>query len=368
MGISNVYPDMEGFFVEKLQVQPPSISSFISRIQDLCKDKGSVAEVIDALCDINDLEPTMSDLNRLKLIDFLPIEGTEEEFYWGSVTSDFFIIDRDGWPRLFYGKVPTVQFRLAEVRELAPLLISLGLENRFISICAARKTSISEMPSQTSLHLTTDFRQRSSGLSRCIAHYNGGNVSAARELYNTFQKTVVYETEHIVGKCTLNSLSGSSTSLQTYSRLHMEYLNGKLSIFVPRDENERLICYATQLPESLITSLEIKHPAAHGIFATVLQVPVEIVDGILEIHGIPEVSDLEPVSPVIIDDSESDYEDALEEVFVPRASIAWGGKDQLLASEQSELQLVLRSKDMHITEYRSHSDRHEKMVKEHADG
>ncbi|GIC88120.1 uncharacterized protein Aud_004511 [Aspergillus udagawae] len=367
MGISNVYPDMKSFFVEKLQVQPPSISCYISRIQNLCKDKGSVTEVIEALCDINDLEPTMPDLNRLRLIDFLPIEGTDEEFYWGSVASDFFIIDRDGWPMLFYGKVPTVQFRLAEVRKLAPLLKSLGLENRFISTCAARKTSVSEMPAQTSLHLTTDFRQRSSGLSRCIAHYNGGNVRAARELYNTFQKAVVYETEHIVGKCTLNSLSGSSTSLQTYSRLHMEYLNGKLSIFVPRDENERLICYATQLPEALITSLEIKHPTAHGIFATVLQVPVEIVHGILEIHGIPEVTDLDPVSPVIIDDSESDYEDALEEVFVPRASIAWGGKDQLLASGQSELQLVLRSKDMHITQYRSHSDRHEKMVKEPAD-
>ncbi|GFF43835.1 hypothetical protein IFM51744_05610 [Aspergillus udagawae] len=366
MGISNVYLDMESFFIEKLRVQPPSISSYISRIQDLCKDKGSVTEVIEALRGINDLEPTTSDLNRLKLINFLPI-GTEEDFYWGSVTSDFFIIDRDGWPMLFYGKVPTVQFRLAEVRELAPLLKSLGLENRFISICAARKTSVSEMPSQTSLHLTTDFRQRSSGLSRCIAHYNGGNVRAARELYNTFQKAVVYETEHIVGECTLNSLPGSSTSLQTYSRLHMEYRNGKLSIFVPRDENERLICYATQLPESLITSLAIKDPAAHGIFATVLQVPVGIVDGILEIHGIPEVSDLDPVSSVIIDDSESDYEDALEEFFVPRASIAWGGKDQLLASGQSELQLVLRSKDMHITEYRSHSDRHEKMVKEPAD-
>lgn len=205
-------------------------------------------------------------------------------------------------------------------------------------------------------------------LSRCVAQYNGGNVSAARELYSTFRKAVIYETEHIVGKCTLISLSGSSTSLQTYSRLHMEYLNGKLTIFVPRDEKERLICYATQLPESLITSLEIKHPAAHGIFATVLQVPVEIVDGILEIHGIPEVSDLDPVSPVTIDDSESDYEDALEEVFVPRASIAWGGKDQLLVSEQSELQLVLRSKDMDITEYRSRSDRQGMMGKDDADG
>ncbi|KAF7154875.1 hypothetical protein CNMCM5623_003133 [Aspergillus felis] len=368
IGISDVYPDMESFFVEKLQVQPPSIPSYINRIQLLCEDKGSVTEVIEALYHINDLEPTMSDLDRLKLINFLPIEGTEEEFKWGCVTSDFFIIDRDGWPMLFRGKVPTVQLRLAEVRELAPLLKSLGLENRFISICATRKTSVSKMPSQPSLHLTTDFRQRSSGLSRCIAHYNGGNLSAARELYDTFRKAVVYETEHIVGKCTLTSLSGSSTSLQTYSRLHMGYLNGKLSIFVPRDEKERLICYATQLPESLITSLEIKHPAAHGIFATVLQVPVEIVDGILEIHGIPEVSDLDPVSPVTVDDSESDYEDVLEEAFVPRASIAWGGKDQLLASEQSELQLVLRSKDMHITEYRSHSDRQEIMVKENADG
>lgn len=172
IGISDAYPDMESFFVEKLQVQLPSILCYTSRIQDLCKDKGSVADVIEALCHINNLEPTMSDLNHLKLISFLPIEGPEEEFYWGSVTSDFFIIDRDGWPTLFYGKVLTVQFRLEEVRELAPLLKSLGLENRFISVCAARKTSVPEMPSQTSLHLTTDFRQRASGLSRYVSSHN----------------------------------------------------------------------------------------------------------------------------------------------------------------------------------------------------
>ncbi|KAL4889661.1 hypothetical protein BDV59DRAFT_104384 [Aspergillus ambiguus] len=353
MGISNIYPDMESFFVEKLQVQLPSVLCYINHIQHLCKHEGSITEVIEALYHIDNLEPTMSELNCLKEINFLPIEGLEDEFYWGSVKSDFFIIDRDGWPMLFYGKVPTLQFRLQEVRELASLLESLGLKSRFISICAAKETSVSEIPSQSSLHLTTDFRQRSLGLSRCIFHYGGGNVSAAREMYDTFQKALVYETEHIIGKCALISLSGSRTSLSTYSRLHMEYLNGKLSIFVPPDENERLICYATQLPESLVTSLKIKQSAAYGIFATVLQVPVEIVDGILRTHGIPEVSDLDPVSSAVTDDSESDYEDALEEVFVPSASIAWGAKDQLLASGQSELQLVLRSKDMDITQYRS---------------
>ncbi|KAE8421512.1 hypothetical protein BDV36DRAFT_304643 [Aspergillus pseudocaelatus] len=342
MGISDIYPDMESFFVEKLQVQPPSILFYISHIRHLCKHKGGVAEVIEALYNINNLNPTVSDLKWLKVIDFLPIEGAEEEFYWGSVTSDFFIIDRDGWPMLFYGKVPTLQFHLAEVRELAPLLKSLGLENRFISICAAKKTSLSEIPSQSSLHLTTDFRQRSLGLSRCVIHYQGKSVSAAREVYDTFRKALVYETEHIVGECSLVSLSGSCTSVQTYSRLHMEFLNGKLNIFVPPAENERLICYATQLPESLVASLEIKHPAAYGMLATVLHVPVEVVDDILMIHGIPEVSDPDPISPVAIDDSDTEYEDALEEIFVPMASIAWGGKDQLLESERSELQLVLR--------------------------
>jgi hypothetical protein len=172
IGISNVYPDMESFFVKELQVQRPSIRCYISRIQHLCKDKGNVAEVIEALRHINNLGPTDSDLDCLELINFLPIEGPQEEFYWGSVASDFFIIDRDGWPMLFYGEVPTLQFRVAEVLELAPLLESLGLENRFISVCAARKTSVSEMPLQPSPQLTTDFRQRSSGLSRCVSPRN----------------------------------------------------------------------------------------------------------------------------------------------------------------------------------------------------
>lgn len=134
-----------------------------------------------------------------------------------------------------------------------------------------------------------------------------------------------------------------------FSRLHTEYLDGKLSIFVPPAENERLICYATQLPEVLVTSLSIEHPAAYGIFAIVLQAPVEVVDGVLRTHGIPEVSEMDPLSSVDIDDSESVYEDAPGEVFIPRPSLAWGSKEQVLASGQSELQLVLRSKDMDIT-------------------
>lgn len=88
-----------------------------------------------------------------------------------------------------------------------------------------------------------------------------------------------------------------------------------------------MLYYATQLLESLVTSLEIKDPTAHSIFTIVLQVLVEIVDGIWGIYGVPKLSELDPVTPVIINDSESAYEDALEEVFILRALIAWGSKD-----------------------------------------
>lgn len=121
---------MESFFVKKLQVQQPSILYYINHIQDLCNDDdGGVNKVIEALCHIENLRPTKSDLNRLKHIDFLPIKGPEKAFYWGLVASDFFIIDREGWPMLFYRDVLMLQFRISEVRELAPLLKSLGLEN-----------------------------------------------------------------------------------------------------------------------------------------------------------------------------------------------------------------------------------------------
>lgn len=163
----------------------------------------------------------------------------------------------------------------------------------------------------------------------------------------------MYETEHIVGECTLTSQTGSRTSVETCSRLHMEYFHGKLSIFVPLAQNERLICYATDLPQSLVTSLKIEDPKAIGLFATILQVPAEIIDDILKAHGIPELPGLETVSPVEIDDSESEYEDALEHIFVPSTSICWGSRDQMLSSEQSELQLVIRSKETEVEIYHS---------------
>lgn len=38
-------------------------------------------------------------------------------------------------------------------------------------------------------------------------------------------------------------------------------------------------------------------------------------NSILEFYGIPKLSNLDPISPVPINNSESKYEDALEEVF-----------------------------------------------------
>lgn len=167
-GISEIYREMESFFVEKLQVQRPSMSCCISHIERLCKDLGGISGVIEILHIVNSLEPTKSGLDQLRNISFLPIDGIGGKFYWGSAASDFFIIDQDGWPMQFYEKVPTLDLSLEEIHDLARLLTALGLEDRFISVCATKKTKVLELPSQSSLYLTSEFRQRSSGLSRYV--------------------------------------------------------------------------------------------------------------------------------------------------------------------------------------------------------
>lgn len=128
-------------------------------------------EIITAIHQINDFRPTESALEPLKSVKFLPIKDPEHNQrnpHYRSTTEDFFIIDRDGWPLLFYGKVPTLHLTLNQVRDLRPFLSCLGLSDRFISTAAVKKTFVSTKPTESSMDLTHEFRQRAAALSRSV--------------------------------------------------------------------------------------------------------------------------------------------------------------------------------------------------------
>ncbi|KAF7593757.1 hypothetical protein BBP40_010933 [Aspergillus hancockii] len=345
IGISKAYPDLERLFVHKLHIEVPSLKTYISHIKYLSsKPILKVDEVVTVMHNTNHFCPTESALKPLKYVKFLPIKGLDDKLYYGCTTEDFFVVDREGWPLLFLGNVPTLSMTLADIQKLKLLLSSLGLHKQFISTAAVKTSFVSPRSTSISLELTREFRQKATLFSRCAVHFSDGKIEAIQEVYNTSRQARVYECENIVAKYTLELQSGSKVSVEAKSRLHMEYSNGQLDLFVPRDPKERHICYSAQLPEALMGALSITNPTARGTLATILREPLEVSESILVDDGIPELPHSTSFSLPSLDTVHSD--DEQQEFFTPHASVSHWGEDDTKPSCGRDLELSLQLKDI----------------------
>lgn len=119
---------------------------------------------------------------------------------------------------------------------------------------------------------------------RCAIYY-GSRVSILPygKVQEIFSQATVYTTENISRRFNL----GDGLETGSYRGLsHLKKIDGNLQVFVPRDERQRAICYATALPRALVLYLGIDDRIACGTFATVLREPVDILDAILNEMGI----------------------------------------------------------------------------------
>ncbi|THC96715.1 hypothetical protein EYZ11_003821 [Aspergillus tanneri] len=325
IGLSEIYPDLEEFFVDRLLIKPPSLDTYFSQLKSLSTENSvKYDDVITAIRNINDFNPTELDLEPLKAVQFLPVNRHNQslEVSYVSTAEEFFIVDRDGWPALFYEKVPTLSMSLDEIRGIRPFLNSLGLDKRFISTAAVKKTAVYPRPTESAPGLTREFREKARLLCRCAVYYSGVKSIAAEEIYNIYRNARVYKSAYIAAIYSLQLQSGEHVSVDAYSRLHVEYSNEQLDLFVPSDANERRICYSGQLPETLTNYLPIKNPVARGTFTTILQQPLDVSNSILAEDGIPELPKLELISPVVAESEHSGDESLEETSFTPTASMA----------------------------------------------
>ncbi|KAE8386088.1 hypothetical protein BDV23DRAFT_163869, partial [Aspergillus alliaceus] len=291
IGISEIYPDLKKFFI-KMGVQRPSMNIYISQIEYLSTQDNIPADmVIEAIRHISKYKPIESALESLRDVKLLPIVTPDGNLHYGSTRDDFLIIDRDGWPLLFREKAPTLQLTPKEAQELRPFLEALGLSGRFVSTAATSKTSV--VCAVFSPDLTREFQQKATVLCRCAVHYVGAtNNEATQKLHRISRYATVYTSDDITEVRSLQLPSGLITSIKTPGRLHMDYSTGHLQVVVPCDINERHISYSKHLPEALIESLSINHPAACGTFAMVLREQVEVSSSVLLEGSIPELSEL----------------------------------------------------------------------------
>lgn len=160
-GISTLYPELEAFFKNVLQVQVPTVATYIGQLRsiisgdsvDIPKIKATLHK-IDPLCSVSD------DLKDLLDIGFLPVKGQDGQLKILKATDTFFISDRIEYQSAFGGKVPILDFSLEETQRLYRLLSLLGLEDRFMSRAVKVSTVVQGPSEESSSTETRVFRRK----------------------------------------------------------------------------------------------------------------------------------------------------------------------------------------------------------------
>ncbi|KAL2817700.1 hypothetical protein BDW59DRAFT_165856 [Aspergillus cavernicola] len=282
-GIRHLYPDLERLFVDRLSISVPDIHYYVEHIQFMVMVGNiSTSEMLIVIKELIARSPTPDDLEPLKLLRFLPVRTSTIHITYRTVDEPFFIIDDD---RLQVDPgVPVLDFTPEDVCRLRAFFSALGLQTRYISSQLIEGTcAVSDV--KESAELTHELRLKSESLYRCTIHYGSTkSMLSDNKAQELFSRATVYTAVGFQRHFSLED--GLATEISQPGRLHLDEIDSILRIYVPGDERQRAICYATELPQALVRYLKIDDQAACGTFATVLREPVEILDEILNDKGI----------------------------------------------------------------------------------
>lgn len=166
-GIGATYAKFEEFFRRILNVQVPTISTYINQLRILVSDQpDNITAVKATIRSIGQLRPSPDDLRGVQELRFLPIEKADGSKMLAKATDAFFIADRIEYQAAFHGKVSMLDFSLEEIRRLCRLFDSLSLGDHYMSAAVQERTIVQLPAPEPSSSLTHTFREKAQHLYR----------------------------------------------------------------------------------------------------------------------------------------------------------------------------------------------------------
>jgi hypothetical protein len=284
---------LKAFFVDCLNVSKPSLEILVEELKSVAKpvagrlpsieDAGSAAGHVEKtkmlIKAINSMPLDKEVLigKKLRSESIFPVKLKNVKVLKG--TTDYFsITDRQKYHEAFKNEAWILDFSLEEVHELRPFLRWLNLEDRYLSRRVIENSTFGGIDETCSDGLTQDLKFRAKALfryvsermakfiysqafDRCAVHFQcpstwGNNLS----LFRLVSEVSVYQSDDITSLLELSQIADGKTNLTSVrsskSKLHIDQKNkGKLRIYVPRDEKQRLLCYQKLLPEKMLSDV-----------------------------------------------------------------------------------------------------------------
>lgn len=139
--------------------------------------------------------------------------------------------------------------------------------------------------------LSDEFRRKAYALFRCAVHFNSPKAREGdRSLYYLLLTTSIFKSDGISKSLTLTQGRQSVSVESTKANFHLEHVDDRLHLYVPRNRCDREVCYIRQLPRNLLGFIKVQDPNAESIISGITRSSVlDVVDEVLKDAGIIEV-------------------------------------------------------------------------------
>ena len=148
VSIADAYPLKKKFFTAILKILEPTVEMYIDSLKAEAEGKASVGQIKETMALICSLGIGETDLSSLVEAKVLPVKLADGVNSFASASSkdefqDFAIVDNTIHQDAFKGKIVVLDFSLEEIRDTRPLLLAMGLEERFSSKLVKEVTGVS---------------------------------------------------------------------------------------------------------------------------------------------------------------------------------------------------------------------------------
>lgn len=170
VSIADAYPSLEAFFIKILNISKPTVNMYVESLKaEAAKDKGSttlIKETMKLICSLGVGENDFSSLIEAKV---LPVKLANGLGSFASASSknegvEFAIVENNIHWEAFKSRIVVLDFSLEEIRDTRPLLLALGLEERFSSILVKEVTDVNG--GSQDREMTKNFRIKSQAIVR----------------------------------------------------------------------------------------------------------------------------------------------------------------------------------------------------------
>ena len=145
--IAGAYPLLETFFTTTLNISKPTVEMYVDSIKVEARGKPSSARIKETMRLICSLGVGDSDFSSLAEAKILPVKLANGVSGFASASSrvesiDFAIVENTIHWDAFEGKIVVLDFSLEEIRDTRPLLLAMGLKERFTSQLVKEVTDV----------------------------------------------------------------------------------------------------------------------------------------------------------------------------------------------------------------------------------